>query len=110
MVLTRLLDSSVVSIAEGGRWSPRGSNPTVLGFVRHHADWDISSRSSPTGWVVELRIAMRVVNRGSNAPRLAFRTYNDRPSGWWSWPIPPAGIPAQRVEWLPDLWIPIRLR
>jgi hypothetical protein len=107
--LRRLLDSSVVSTAVDGRWFSPGREPATLGSTHHHADWDVASSSSPTGWMVELRIRAAVVNGGSDAPRLAFRTYNDRPSGWWSWPIPPAGVPAQRVERTPDLWIPIAL-
>jgi hypothetical protein len=107
--LRRLLDSSVVSTAEAGRWSAPGHEQSALGSMRHHADWDVASSSSPTGWMVELRIRVALVSVGPGAPRLAFRTYNDRPSGWWSWPAPAAGVPPQRVERTPDLWIPIRL-
>ena len=107
--LRRSLDSSVVSTAEAGRWSSPGREPSALGSTRHHADWDVASSSSPTGWTVEVRIRVAAVNTGPEAPRLAFRTYNDRPTGWWSWPVPPVGFSPQRVERTPDLWIPIRL-
>lgn len=107
--LRRVLDSSVVSIAEAGRWSSPGHEPSALGSTRHHADWDVASTSSSMGWMVELRIRVAVVNVGAGAPRVAFRTYNDRPTGWWTWPVPPAGVPPQRLERTPDLWIPIRL-
>jgi hypothetical protein len=108
--LRRLLDSSVVSTAVAGRWSTPGHEPSMLGPTRHHDDWDVASSSSPTGWMVELRIRVAALDVGPGAPRLAFRTYNDRPSGWWSWPTPPAGVPPQRVERTPDLWVPIRLQ
>ena len=107
--LRRLLDSSVVSTAVAGRWSSPDHEPPALGSTRHHADWDVASSSSPTGWMVELRIRVAAVNVGEGAPRLAFRTFNDRPTGWWSWPVPPADLPPQRMERIPDLWIPIRL-
>jgi hypothetical protein len=108
--LRRVLDSSVVFTAEAGRWSSPGHQPPSLGSTRHHADWDVASSSSSTGWIVELRVSIAAASIGPGAPRLAFRTYNDRPAGWWSWPLPPAGLPPQRVERTPDLWIPIRLR
>lgn len=107
--LRRVLDSSFTATAEAGRWFSPGHDPAVLGTTRHHADWDVASRSSPTGWMVELRIRIAGVKVGPNAPRLAFRTYNDRPVGWWSWPSPPPGVPPQCVERMPDLWIPLRL-
>ena len=107
--LRRLLDSSVVSTAEAGRWISPSHKPAALGSTRPHADWDVASSSSPTGWMVELRIRVAVVKTSAAAPRLAFRTYNDRPRGWWSWPVPPVGLPPQRVERTPNLWIPIRL-
>ena len=31
------------------------------------------------------------------------------PNGWWSWPEPASGTPAQRVERSPQLWTPIRV-
>jgi hypothetical protein len=43
-------------------------------------------------------------------PRIAFRTYNSGPRGWWSWPAPPAGTPAQRVERDPRLWALLSFR
>ena len=111
--LRRTLDSSVVSIvtsASGGRWSIPGQPQPMLGATRHHADWDVASTSTATGWSLELRVRESVVHPGTTAPRVAFRTYDDRPQGWWSWPSAPAGMPSQRVERTPSLWIPIRLR
>ena len=107
--LRRVLDSSIVSTASAGRWSAPGQQPSALGRTRQGTDWSVASASSPTGWTVELRIRVAAVDVGPGAPRLALRTYNDGPSGWWSWPAPPPGVPAQRVERTPDLWAPIRL-
>lgn len=111
--LRRTMDSSVVSVvtpAATGRWSPAGQEPTRLGLARHHSDWDVATSSSPSGWVVELRVREAVVQPAAAAPKLVIRTYNDRPHGWWSWPEPPAGVPAQRVERNPDLWVPLRFQ
>ena len=101
--LRRVLDSSVVAIAENGRWYSPGHEPPMLGSTRHHPDWDVASTSSRSGWTVELRIREAVVKSGPGAPRLAVRTYNDRPRGWWSWPEATAAVSAQRVERTPDL-------
>lgn len=75
----------------------------------HESIWDVASTSSPSGWSAEMRVRDGVIAASGNAlPRLAFRTYNDGPNGWWSWPEPPAGTPAQRVERSPQLWMPVR--
>jgi hypothetical protein len=108
--LRRVLDSSVVAVAESGRWYSRGHEPAALGATRHHAEWDVASSSSPKGWMVELRVRTTVIKPGAAAPRLALRTYNDQPAGWWSWPAPPVGMSPQRVERTPALWIPLRLQ
>jgi hypothetical protein len=108
--LRRTLDSSLVSVvtsASSGRWSPPGQAQPTLGATRHAPDWDVASMSTATGWAVELRVRERVVRPTAAAPRLALRTFNDRPQGWWSWPKAPPEMPAQRVERTPSLWIPI---
>jgi hypothetical protein len=107
--LRRTLDSSVVSLATAGRWNTPGQPFPMLGAKRHDADWDVASTASASGWSVELRIRDAVLDAPATAlPRIAFRTYNDNPNGWWSWPEPAAGTPAQRVERSPALWTPIR--
>ena len=107
--LRRTLDSSVAFAAVAGRWNIPGQQPPALGATRHAPDWDVASASSPSGWSVELRVRDGVIPASGGAlPRLAFRTYNDGPNGWWSWPEPPAGTPAQRVERSPQLWMPVR--
>jgi len=108
--LRRTLDSSVVFSAANGRWETPGQATAVLGPLRHHAEWDVASSSSATGWNVELRIRESFVKPGAGTPRIAFRTANCEPCGWWSWPAPPAGTRAQRVERDPQLWIPLSLR
>jgi hypothetical protein len=111
--LRRTLDSSIVRLVtspDSGRWSAPGQDQPVLGATRHHANWDVASTSTPTGWTIELRIRETVVRPTAAAPRLALRTYNDRPAGWWSWPKPPPDMPPQQVEQHPSLWIPIKFR
>jgi len=108
--LRRTIDSSIVASASGGRWSTPGQPVPMLGATRHHADWDVASTSSSNGWIIELRICENAVKPGGASPRIAFRTYNDAPQGWWSWPAPAAGVPAQRVERSPSDWRPIVFR
>jgi len=107
--LRRVLDSSVVAVADQGRWYPPDHTPPMLGPIRHHADWDVASTSSASGWAIELRFR-ETTKPGAAVPHLAVRTYNDLPGGWWSWPEPAAAVPAQRVERSPHLWVPLRLR
>lgn len=102
--LRRVLDSSVVSVASGGRWNTPGQPQAKLGAARGGDDWSVASASTTSGWAVELRVRESVLDASVALPRIAFRTYNDNPSGWWSWPSPPTGAPAQRVERSPDLW------
>jgi hypothetical protein len=92
------------------QWFPPSRRPPVLGPKRHDADWDVASTSLALGWIVELRIREPVLRPRGAPPRLAFRTFNDRPRGWWSWPSAPAGAPARQVELVPDLWAPVALR
>ncbi len=101
-----MLDSSVVLTAAGGRWETPGTPTPMLGATRHHADWDVAATSTPRGWMIELRIRESLLT----APRVALRTYNDAPRGWWSWPAPAAGAPAQRVERSPEAWVVLRLK
>jgi D-alanyl-D-alanine dipeptidase len=110
--LRRTMDSSVVSVVTSpaaGRWRQADEESARLGPVRHDRDWDVATSSLPSGWAVELRVRADVVKPGAAAPRLALRTYNNKPHGWWSWPRAPTGVPAQRVERMPDLWAPLRL-
>ena len=111
--LRRTLDSSVVRLvtsAAAGGWSMPGHEPPMLGTTRHGADWDVASTSTPTGWAIELRIREAASRPSVILPRLALRTYNDEPQGWWSWPKAPSDMPPQRVERTPSLWVSIRFQ
>lgn len=109
--LRRMMDSSVVSVvtpASKGAWSVADATSLSLGQQRGGGDWEVASSSSAGSWWIELRIRERAVRCGERAPRLALRTFNDSPQGWWSWPTPPERMPAHRVERVPDLWVPLR--
>lgn len=117
--LRRSVDSSAVVTAPGtGRWHAPDTLPPMLGGARSGADWRVAARSEAARWTVELRVdaaafgltaAEDTGTSSRPAPRLALRTYNDAPHGWWSWPAPPVGVPAVRVERSPDLWTEVRL-
>jgi hypothetical protein len=98
--LRRDLDSSLVRTVMNSRWH----EPPPLGKQRHGDGWDVASTSSPGQWTVELRIR---APRLGPMPRIAFRTYDDSPQGWWSWPAPPDSVRATVVERTPSLWMPL---
>ena len=102
--LRRDLDSSVVATAVAGRWTIPGHEPPPLGKKRHGDGWDVASTSSADSWTVELRIRSP---RLGPMPRIAFRTYDDSPQGWWSWPVPPDSLRTTVVERTPNLWVPL---
>lgn len=107
--LRRTLDSSVVATSPGGRWTAPGDDRS-LGAARSGADWSVASSTDATGWRIELRVRESAARTGTALPRLALRTYDDAPRGWWSWPAPPTGTPSQRVERTPDAWVALRWR
>jgi hypothetical protein len=107
--LRRVLDSSVVSRASRGRWNEPAQPQPMLGPSRHGDDWDVASTSTASGWSVELRVRESALDARTAPPRVAFRTYNDNPRGWWSWPAP-RGTPPQRVERIPELWAPLIIK
>ena len=106
--LRRVLDSSVVSQAVNGTWRAPGRPPT-LGAARKGAGWEVATRSTPSEWSIELRLARADVQRCTARARVALRTYNDQPHGWWSWPAAPEGHTPTHVEGTPSLWIPLTL-
>lgn len=109
--LRRVLDSSVVftvDAAARGRWLPPGTTPPLIGATRHNAAWDVAATSSRAEWSVELRIKESLFVAGS-PPRISFRTYNDKPRGWFSWPQALDGKPLS-VERAPAQWIRLHLR
>ena len=104
--LRRVLDSSLVATSPGGRWFAPGTVPHALRSAHQGHDWEVASTTDAGGWHVELRIQDSVFRGRQALPRLAFRTYNDAPAGWWSWPTPSGALRPQGVEQVPDLWIP----
>ena len=94
--LRRDLDSSFVATAARGRWS----SPPSIGRIHRGKDWVVASRSTGSGWRVELAFYAP----GSRSS-IAFRTYDSAPQGWWSSPAPPESTRATFVERSPDLWL-----
>jgi hypothetical protein len=96
----RDLDSSVVATAANGRWA---WGPP-LGTSHAGGDWSAASHSGDRSWSLEFRVRLR----DWRVPRIAFRTFDDAPKGWWSWPAPRDGERATRVEMIPERWLPLR--
>ena len=99
--LRRDVDSSVVTTAASGRWG----SPATIGKKHRGEDWEAAARSTGRGWSVELRF--RAPSFEGTTPRIAFRSFDDAPKGWWSWPAPPESTRATRIERQPDLWKPL---
>jgi hypothetical protein len=107
--LRRTIDSSRVITSEGERWFPPGREPAALGAIRSSEDWEVVVMSTSAGWVVEARLRLAILTAPAGVlPRIAIRTYDDRPEGWSSWPAP-AGMAPQRVEHAPGRWVPLRI-
>lgn len=107
--LRRVLDSSVVFVVDAaakGRWNPDGVTPKLLGGKRHDDVWDVAASSTATGWSVELRIRESLFSAG-HPPRVSFRTYNDKPRGWFTFPQALDGKPLS-VERVPLQWVALR--
>lgn len=102
--IRRMTDSSVVVTADSsGRWYT--GQPPMLGQSRSGPDWTLATTSAEKSWAVELRIDESLV---TDRTRIAFRTYDDNPHGWWSLPEPAEGQPPHRVERSPNQWLPFR--
>jgi hypothetical protein len=102
----RTLDSSVVYRGRGGRWeAPRGDPDWRLGPSREGGGWTVDSRSEAAGWSLVLRLdAAWLEGEGGRRPGIAFRIYDDSPSGWFAWPAPAPGRQPVSLERLPDAW------
>ena len=105
--LRRDADSSVVLTASKGQWMTPGIEPPMLGSKRSGDGWSVSTASDSLGWSVHLRIARSLFGK---SPRIAFRTYDSAPHGWWSWPAPREGERATLVERTPDRWVAIPVK
>ena len=108
--IRRVLDSSVVFRGRNGRWEPPRDDPDWrLGADRSGGGWEISGRNGPKGWSLLLRLDPAwFAGETGRRPRVAFRVYNDAPSGWHAWPPPKAGAPETTVERSPRLWKPVK--
>lgn len=107
----RALDSSVVYRGEAGKWrAPRDDPDWRLGASRSGGGWEVRVASDAAGWSLELRLEAGWFGEATTGlPRLALRTYDDAPQGWFPWPDPP-GLPQPTiVERRPELWGVVRL-
>lgn len=104
----RVLDSSVVFRGRNGRWEPPRNDPDWrLGRERSGGGWEVSSRDGRSGWSLLVRLDPAwFLGKSGKLPGVAFRIYDDSPSGWFAWP--PGFAPHTSVEQAPSLWVPVR--
>jgi len=104
--LRRSLDSSVVYRGRDGRWEPPRDDPDWrLGPERAGGGWEVSGQDERWGWSLLLRLDPAwFAGEAGRLPRVAFRIYDDSPSGWYSWPAPKGALPASSVESSPASW------
>jgi hypothetical protein len=102
----RVADSSVVYRGRNGRWQPPRDDPDWrLGRDRTGGGWEVSTRNDASGWRILLRLDPAwFAGEGRRRPRIAFRIYDDSPSGWYAWPPPQGNAPPTTVEHTPALW------
>lgn len=106
----RSLDSSVVFRGRNGRWEPPRNDPDWrIGPDRSGGGWEVSGRDNLSGWNLLLRLDRAwFAGEAGRLPRVAFRIYDNDPSGWFAWPPPPGSAPHSSVERSPSLWAPVR--
>lgn len=102
----RVLDSSVVYRGRNGRWQPPGDDPDWrLGAERSGGGWEVNALDDRVTWNLILRLDPAwLEGREGRLPRLAFRIYDNSPSGWYAWPLPQGSAPPTTVELTPALW------
>ena len=102
----RVLDSSVVFTGRGGRWRPPGDDPRWrLGRRRSGQGWAVRAWSGRARWSIVLKLdAPWFTRSGHLHPGIAFRTFDDSPVGWYTWPATPLGLDGRALERRPDLW------
>jgi hypothetical protein len=106
----RVLDSSVVFRGRNGRWEPPRADPDWrLGAERSGGGWEVAGRERRTRWDLLLRMDPAwFAGEAGRLPRIAFRIYDDSPSGWFAWPPPSGSTPHSQVEQAPSLWVPVK--
>ncbi|HET6778598.1 MAG TPA: hypothetical protein VFH26_06895 [Gemmatimonadales bacterium] len=106
----RRLDSSVVYRGRNGRWEPpRGDPDWRLGRERAGGGWEVSARDDSAQWSLLLRLDPAwFAGEAERLPRVAFRIYDDAPSGWYSYPAARGKAPAASVEQAPVLWAVVK--
>ena len=110
--LRRTLDSSVVYRGDQGKWrAPRDDPDWRLGRDREGGGWEVRAVSDSAGWSLELRLDAAFFReaRPGATPALAFRTYNDAPHGWATWPARNGLRHPTELERRPEWWVPVRL-
>ena len=110
--IRRVLDSSVVFSGGEGRWHPpKGDSRWRLGVHRAGRGWAVHTASDGTHWSLILKLDVRWFTRsGQRHPGLAFRTFDDSPAGWYTWPATPQGLGVRALERRPDLWAVVELK
>jgi hypothetical protein len=106
----RTLDSSVVFRGRNGRWEPPRNDPDWrLGASRSGGGWEVSGRTDRSGWSLVVRMDPAwFAGEAGHLPRIAFRVYDNSPSGWFTWPLSGDLAQPSSVENTPNLWAPIR--
>jgi hypothetical protein len=106
----RVLDSSVVFRGRNGRWEPPRNDPDWrLGSSRSGGGWEVGGRSDRSGWSLIIRMDPAwFTGEAGHLPHIAFRIYDDSPSGWFTWPVSGDLAQPSSVEKAPSLWAPIR--
>jgi len=104
--LRRMLDSSVANQGRHGRWMPPSDDPDWrLGKARSIDGWEVQGTSDAAGWSVELLLPVAwFIDETARQATIAFRSYDNDPSEWYSWPAPHEGERASRIEMLPARW------
>ena len=102
----RVLDSSVVNRGRHGRWMAPSDDPDWrLGKERSGDGWEVRGSSDAAGWSLELRLpALWFADDSGRTATIAFRSYDDSPHAWYSWPAPLPGERPTKVEITPVQW------
>lgn len=104
--LRRVLDSSVVNRGRHGRWMAPSDDPDWrLGKARSGDGWEVRGSSEAKGWSVELKLPMLwFTDETGRKATMSFRSYDDSPHAWYSWPAPLPGERPTKVEMTPVQW------